>query len=96
MHIIKRIQPLSCTNLEGVKSDVLEFDGQRDGVEEDVDLEDAEEEQTEVLEHLGKEIPEEADVRGQVWHWETGGRENTGSQSDYSCLMNNWEIDTSD
>lgn len=50
------------------KAGILEFDGQRDGVEEDVDLEDAEEEQTEVFKHLGKEIPEEADVRGQVRH----------------------------
>ncbi len=53
---------------------LLEFDGQRDGVEEDVNLEDAEEEQAEVFEHLGKEIPEEADVGGQIRYWETGGR----------------------
>lgn len=48
--------------------DSLELDGQRDGVEEDVDLEDAEEEEAEVFEHLGEEIPEEADVWGQVWY----------------------------
>lgn len=46
--------------------DLLEFNGQRDGVEEDVDLEDAEEEEAEVFKHLCEEIPEEADVRGQV------------------------------
>ncbi len=50
------------------QEDLLEFDGQRDGVEEDVDLEDAEEEETEVFKHLSEEIPEEADVRGQVWY----------------------------
>lgn len=46
--------------------DLLEFDGQRDGVKENIDLENAEEEQAEMLEHLSKEVPEEADVRGQV------------------------------
>ncbi len=50
------------------QEDLLEFDGQRDGVEEDVDLEDAEEEEAEVFKHLSEEIPEEADVRGQVWY----------------------------
>lgn len=49
---------------------LLEFDGQRDGVEEDIDLEDAEEEEAEVFKHLGEEIPEEADVGGQVRNWE--------------------------
>lgn len=57
------------------EGDLLEFDGQRDGVEEDVDLEDAEEEEAEVFKHLGEEIPEEADVWGQVRYRETGGRE---------------------
>lgn len=57
---------------------LLEFDGQRDGVEEDVDLEDAEKEKTEMFEHLCKEIPEEADVRGQVRYRETGGGETNG------------------
>lgn len=47
---------------------LLEFDGQRDGVEEDVDLEDAEEEEAEVFKHLGEEIPEEANVWSQVRH----------------------------
>lgn len=55
--------------------DSLEFDGQRDGVKEDVDLEDAEEEQAEVFKHLCEEIPEEADVRRQVWNRETEGNE---------------------
>lgn len=45
---------------------MLQLDGQRDGVEEDIDLEDAEEEEAEVFEHLGEEIPEEADVWGEV------------------------------
>lgn len=49
---------------------LLEFDRQRDGVEENVDLEDAEEEEAKVFKHLGEEIPEEADVWGQVWYWE--------------------------
>lgn len=48
--------------------DSLEFDGQRDGVEENVDLENAEKEQAEMFKHLGEEIPEEANVRGQVWY----------------------------
>lgn len=56
--------------------DLLEFDGQRDGVEEDVDLEDAEEEEAEVFKHLGEEIPEESDVRGEIWYWETAGKED--------------------
>lgn len=63
------------------QKDSLEFDGQRDGVEENVDLEDAKEEEAEMLKHLGKEIPEEADVRGQVWYWETEGRETRKSQT---------------
>lgn len=57
----------------GGKRALLEFDGQGDGVEEDVDLEDEEEEEPKVFEHLRKEIPEEADVGGQVWDRETGG-----------------------
>jgi len=55
--------------------DLLEFDRQRNGVEENIDLEYAEEEEAEMLKHLGKEIPEETDVRGQVRDWETEGRE---------------------
>lgn len=50
------------------EEDLLEFDGQRNGVEEDINLEDAEEEETKVFKHLGKEIPEEANVRGQIWY----------------------------
>lgn len=57
--------------------DLLEFDGQRDGVEENINLEDAEEEEAEMFKHLGKEIPEEADVRSEVRNRETGGRENS-------------------
>lgn len=49
------------------EEDLLEFDGQGDGIEEDINLEDEEEEQPKVFKHLGKEIPEEADVGGQVW-----------------------------
>lgn len=48
--------------------DLLQFDRQRDGVEEDIDLEDEEEEEPEVFKHLRKEIPEEANVGGQVGH----------------------------
>lgn len=54
--------------------DLLQFDRQRDGVEEDINLEDEEEEEPEVFKHLRKEIPEEANVRGQVGHWKTGER----------------------
>lgn len=53
---------------------LLEFDGQRDGIEEDVDLEDAEEEEAEMFKHFGKEIPEEADVGGQVRNGEAAGK----------------------
>lgn len=48
--------------------DLLEFDGERDGVKEHIDLEDADEEETEVLKHLRKEVPEESDVWSQVWN----------------------------
>lgn len=51
-----------------VEEDLLQFDGQRDGVEEDVNLEDEEEEEPKVLKHLRKEIPEEADIGGEVWY----------------------------
>lgn len=57
-----------------VEEDLLQFDGQRDGVEEDVNLEDEEEEEPKVLKHLRKEIPEEADIGGEVWYWKTRGR----------------------
>ena len=62
--------------------DVLEFDGQWDGVEENVDLEDAEEEEAEMFKHLCKEVPEEADVRGQVRYRETGGGGQMPSHKD--------------
>ena len=52
--------------------DLLELDGEREGVEKHVDLEDAEEEEAEVVEHLGEEIPKETDVRSQVRHRQTG------------------------
>lgn len=61
--------------------DSLEFDGQRDAVEENVDLENAEEEEAEMFKHLGKEIPEESDVGGQVWYRETEGRETRKSHT---------------
>lgn len=68
--------------------DLLEFDGQRDGVEENIDLEDTEEEEAEVLKHLGEEIPEEAYVWGQVWHREAAGRgENRQRHSLLFCLF---------
>lgn len=54
------------------EEDLLQFDGQRDGIEEDINLEDEEEEEPKVFKHLRKEIPEEADVGGQVWYWKTG------------------------
>lgn len=54
---------------------LLEFDGQRNGVEEDVNLEDAEEEEAEMFKHFCKEIPEEADVGSQVRNGEAAGRE---------------------
>ena len=58
-----------------VSVDLLELDGEREGVEEHVDLEDAEEEEAEVVEHLSKEIPEETDIWGQVRYRQTGERE---------------------
>ncbi len=48
--------------------DLLEFDGERDGVKKDIDLEDTDEEETEMLKHLCKEVPEESDVWSQVWN----------------------------
>lgn len=50
------------------EEDLLQFDGQRDGIEEDINLEDEEEKEPKVFKHLRKEIPEEADVGGQVWY----------------------------
>lgn len=77
------------------EEDLLQFDGQRDGVEEDVNLEDEEEEESKVFKHLRKEIPEEADVGGQVGYGETGQRKHkpvnnpssTGPNQPFSC----WE-----
>lgn len=48
--------------------DLLEFDGEWDGVKKDIDLKDAAEEETEMLKHLCKEVPEESDVWSQVWN----------------------------
>lgn len=48
--------------------DLLEFDGERDGVKKDIDLEDTDEEETEMLKHLCKEVPKESDVWSQVWN----------------------------
>lgn len=48
--------------------DLLEFDGKRDGVKKDIDLEDADEEETKVLKHLCEEVPEESDVWSEVWN----------------------------
>lgn len=75
---------LKDSGMEGQREDLLELDGQREGVEEDVDLEDTQEEEAEMFEHLGEEIPEEADVGGQVRHRETGGRGETSGNHDYS------------
>lgn len=50
------------------KQDLLEFDGKRDGVKKDIDLEDADEKETEVLKHLCEEVPEESDVWSEVWN----------------------------
>lgn len=47
---------------------LLEFDGERDGVKKDIDLEDTDEEETEMLKHLCKEVPKESDVWSQVWN----------------------------
>lgn len=60
----------------------LEFDGQRDGVDEDVNLKDAEEEEAEVFEHLGEKVPEEADVGRQVGDGEA--EDKSGGGSSYS------------
>ena len=58
-----------------------EFYGQRDGVDECIDLENTDEEEAEVLKHLREEIPEDADVGGQVRHTEAGIK--TQDISDY-------------
>lgn len=46
----------------------LEFDRQRDGVQKDINLEDADKEETEMLKHLREEIPEEANIRSKIWY----------------------------
>lgn len=61
------------------KGDLLEFDWKRDSVEKDINLEDAQEEKAKVFEHLSKKIPEEANIRGEVWYWQTGKRKKTVS-----------------
>lgn len=72
---------------------LLEFDGERDGVKKDIDLEDANEEEAEVLKHLCEEIPEESDVWSEVWNrkYESidrrnevpGSQEEEGESSDH-------------
>lgn len=47
---------------------LLELDRQGDGIQKDVNLEDADEEETKMFKHLSKEIPEEADIWCEVWY----------------------------
>lgn len=47
-----------------------ESEGEREDVDEGVDLEDTEEEDAEVLKGLREEIPEETNVRGEVGNCE--------------------------
>lgn len=53
---------------QGSKDLLLEFDRKRDGIQKDVNLEDANEEETKMFKHLGKEIPEEADIWCEIWY----------------------------
>ena len=67
---------------EGEQEGVLpQPDGERDDVDEDVELEGGDEEEAEVLEHLGEEVPEEPHVGRQLGHGEdeaVGGGEEAG------------------
>lgn len=65
--------------------DLLEFNGKRNGVKKDIDLEDADEEETEVFEHLCEEIPEESDVWSKIWNRQTV--ENTHTLSSKNSVM---------
>lgn len=55
----------------GCIRDLLEFDGERNGVKKDIDLEDADEEESKVLEHLCEEIPKQSDVWCKIWNRQT-------------------------
>jgi hypothetical protein len=43
-----------------------ESDGEGDGMDEGINLKDTEEEQTEMLKHFCKEIPEQTDIRSKI------------------------------
>ena len=68
---------------EGEQEGVLpQPDGERDDVDEDVELEGGDEEEAEVLEHLGEEVPEEPHVGRQLGHGEdepVGGCQEGGT-----------------
>ena len=49
----------------------LELDGEWNGVDESIDLEYTEEEQSKVFKHLCEEVPENSYVWGQVWYRQT-------------------------
>lgn len=69
------------------KEDLLEFDWKRDSVEKDINLEDAQEEKAKVFEHLSKKIPEEANIWGEVWYWQTGKRKKQWVPREYKCII---------
>ena len=53
------------------KNGILESDGQWNCVDESVDLEHADEEDTEVLKHLCEEIPKHTYVWSMIWDTKT-------------------------
>lgn len=55
---------------------LLEFDRKRDGIHKDVNLEDADEEETKMFKHLSKEVPEEADIWSKIRYGEAAGYRN--------------------
>ena len=55
-----------------------EFHSQWYSIDEGVDLEHADEEETEVFEHFSEKVPEDAHVRGQVWDSEAARRTGVG------------------
>lgn len=65
-HDLNKLEILRSCWADREREDLLEFDGERQSVEKDVNLEDAEEEKAKVLEHLGEEIPKEANIGGEV------------------------------
>lgn len=69
------------------REDLLEFDWKRDSVEEDINLEDAQEEKAKVFEHLSKKIPEEANIWGEVWYWQTGKRKKQWVPKEYIRMI---------